>query len=63
MRHPRLTPLGLIVAAGVSLAPFAAAGAPPPRPVLPFIEDDYTRAMAEAQARKLPLFIDSWAPW
>ncbi len=33
------------------------------RPVLPFIRDDYPRALAEARARKLPLFIESWAPW
>lgn len=31
--------------------------------VLPWIEDDYTRALAEAKARKLPLFVESWAPW
>lgn len=31
--------------------------------VLPFIEDDYTRAVTEAKARKLPLFVDVWAPW
>lgn len=30
---------------------------------LPFIEDDYPRALAEARARKQPLFVDSWAPW
>ena len=30
---------------------------------LPFIEDDYGRALAEARARKLPLFIEAWAPW
>ena len=33
------------------------------KPVLPFIEDDYARALAEARARKLPLFIEAWAPW
>jgi len=33
--------------------------APPPR----FIEDDYGRALAEARARGLPLFVDAWAPW
>jgi hypothetical protein len=32
-------------------------------PVLPFIADDYPTALAEARARKLPLFVDSWAPW
>lgn len=31
--------------------------------VLPFIEDDYPRALALARQRKLPIFIDSWAPW
>jgi len=30
---------------------------------LPFIEDDYPRALAEARAKKLPLFVDVWAPW
>ena len=32
-------------------------------PSLPFIEDDYARALAEARSRKLPLFVESWAPW
>jgi hypothetical protein len=30
---------------------------------LPFIEDDYGKALAEARARNLPLFIEAWAPW
>jgi len=30
---------------------------------LPMIQDDYARARAEAQRRKLPLFIEVWAPW
>jgi hypothetical protein len=30
---------------------------------LPFIEDDYGRALAEARTRNLPLFIEAWAPW
>jgi len=34
-----------------------------PGPVLPFIDDDYARARAEARARELPLFIEAWAPW
>ena len=28
-----------------------------------FIEDDYARALAEARAQHLPLFVDAWAPW
>ncbi len=34
-----------------------------PRLALPFIQDDYPRALAEARARKVPLFIEAWAPW
>jgi hypothetical protein len=30
---------------------------------LPFQSDDYPRALAEARARDLPLFIEAWAPW
>jgi hypothetical protein len=34
-----------------------------PKYVVPWIADDYTRAIAEARARKVPLFIEAWAPW
>jgi hypothetical protein len=30
---------------------------------LPFIEDDYARALSEAKAKGVPLFVDTWAPW
>jgi hypothetical protein len=30
---------------------------------LPFLADDYARALAEARARERPLFIEAWAPW
>jgi hypothetical protein len=30
---------------------------------LPFIDDDYAKALAEARARNLPLFVEMWAPW
>lgn len=53
----------LVVAA---LAP-AAAAAPvrraAPRSVLPWIENDYPRAVALARARKVPIFVEAWAPW
>jgi len=32
-------------------------------PVVPFIEDDFGRALALAKERKLPVFIEGWAPW
>jgi len=41
------------------------AGAAPveTRSVLPFIADDYPSALAQARARKLPIFVEAWAPW
>jgi hypothetical protein len=44
--------LMLVVAAGTARAAS-----------LPFISDDYARARAEATARRLPLFVEVWAPW
>ena len=52
-----------------SLAALVVAAAPafaatePARTVLPFIENDYPRAVSEARAKKLPIFADAWAPW
>jgi len=34
-----------------------------PRPAVPFIADDYPGALAEARARKVPIFVEAWAPW
>jgi len=31
--------------------------------VLPFIENDYSKAIARARTKHLPLFVDAWAPW
>ena len=28
-----------------------------------FVEDDYARALADARARHVPLFVDAWATW
>ena len=54
--------LSSALAAALSASGPAAAAAPA-RTVLPFIADDYAKAVAEARARKVPLFIESWAPW
>jgi hypothetical protein len=43
------------------LLPAAVVGAVPAP--LPFVRDDYARARAEATQRKLPMFVDVWAPW
>ncbi|HET9743636.1 MAG TPA: hypothetical protein VFQ00_12870 [Terriglobales bacterium] len=30
---------------------------------LPFIQDDYGKALAEAKWQHLPIFVECWAPW
>lgn len=30
---------------------------------LPFIRDKYGTALSEAKQRKLPIFVEVWAPW
>ncbi len=48
----RLLPLAFLALAAVTA-----------RAELPFIEDQYTRAVAEAKAKNVPLFVEAWAPW
>ena len=35
----------------------------PAMEVLPFIADDYQKAVGEARAKNVPLFVEVWAPW
>lgn len=74
MRPFRLVLPALLAGAlgSAASAPVAAPAAPAARagsrasawrPVLPFIEDDYARALHEARARGIPIFIEAWAPW
>ena len=44
-----MTPLLLLFAAAVSS--------------LPWVEDDYGKALADAKARHVPVFVEVWAPW
>jgi len=30
---------------------------------LPFIADDYGKALSQARAQKKPIFVEAWAPW
>ena len=46
-------------AAGARTMPATAAGPT----VLPWIDDDYARALSEARAKKVPIFAELWAPW
>ena len=55
--------LRAVLAAGLLAAAADAVRAAGGAAVLPFIEDDYSRAVAQARERKLPLFIEAWAPW
>ena len=51
----------LLAALALALA-IPAAAAPAPKG-LPFVDDDYARALADARARNVPLVVDVWAPW
>ena len=48
----------LLLLTVLTLAPLARA-----KEVLPFIDDDYSKAVAHAKAKNVPLFVDAWAPW
>jgi hypothetical protein len=54
---------GAATASTKPAAPAAKPSSAPDARVVPFIADDYTKAVAEARARKVPLFIEAWAPW
>ena len=47
----------MILAALLAVPALAAAAGPA------WISDDWPRALAEAKARKVPIFVDAWAPW
>ena len=34
-----------------------------PAMALPFVENDYAKALATARAKGVPIFVDAWAPW
>jgi hypothetical protein len=34
-----------------------------PHEALPFIADDYEKALSQARAQKKPIFVEAWAPW
>jgi hypothetical protein len=55
--------LRAVLAAALFTAPAALATAPPAPEILPFIADDYPKALAEAKASKKPIFFEAWAPW
>ncbi len=55
--------LFMLLATSAQLS-FASGPAPKSRlAALPFIVDDYRRALAQAKTRHLPIFVEAWAPW
>jgi hypothetical protein len=54
---------GLALAAISSRAAPSSPSAPPRGIVVPFIQDDFQRALTEARATHRPIFIEAWAPW
>ncbi len=47
----------------LAIALFGIASLASAKEVVPFIEDDYTTAVAEARAKRVPIFVEAWAPW
>jgi len=56
------SPRQLLLALAAAAA-FLGVGSAEPRPAVPFIADDYPGALAQARAKKLPIFVEAWAPW
>jgi len=55
----KLTILALLVATAMIAVPSLAATTDD----LPFIDDDYAQALAQARAKNVPIFVEAWAPW
>jgi len=53
-----MQPLRSLLLATLLAAPALAGAAGPD-----WISDDGPKALAEARARKVPVFVDTWAPW
>jgi len=58
MRFTRFAALAL--AGGLALVSAAPAAS---RSVLPWVEDDYAKALSQARAKDVPIFVEAWAPW
>jgi hypothetical protein len=58
-----MRPLAPLAFALSLVAPLGSAATEREARALPFLSDDYAKALGEARARALPLFIEAWAPW
>ena len=59
----RTRPVRRLLAALAAVSALAGAAPAEKRGPLPFIEDNYAEALAQARAKKLPIFVEAWAPW
>lgn len=50
-------------ASAIAIFLIASAAIASAKEVLPFVENDYAKAVARAKSKDLPLFVDAWAPW
>ena len=58
-RRLRSIPLALwLVSAALAAGPAASTHS-----ALPFIDDDYEKALSLARQKKVPIFVEAWAPW
>jgi len=48
----------LLLMSALALAPLAQA-----KEVLPFIQNDFAKALTQAKSSHKPIFVEAWAPW
>jgi hypothetical protein len=58
MRKTRFAALAL--AGGLAILSAAPSAS---RASLPWVKDDYSKAVAQARSRNVPIFVEAWAPW
>ena len=58
-----MKPITTVLVFALLAAPAVARGKEGLDKALPFVADDYAKALGEARAQKLPLFVEAWAPW
>jgi thioredoxin-like negative regulator of GroEL len=63
MKLIRPARIALLLLAATACVTTHAVAAPAAHAVVPFVADDYAAALATARAKKLPLFVETWAPW
>jgi hypothetical protein len=61
----RMTLSAAIVVASLGVPSLGAASSAKEagKEILPFIVDDYPRALAAARGQSKPIFLEAWAPW